>query len=426
MHTTHRELPGICRFLLILLAGAWLILPSRASGVPISAQGTPPEAAVAGAIRAPRDAQPEDHPPLPPMPCAAAGSMAGLKAVAIVGDVGADTASYRADMETAVQVLEDHGAAVSRFYYGQSSFNWAQIVAAAQGAHVMLYMGHGVYWNDQPPLVVGGFYLGNNQFVSPAQIRSDLAGVLSQDSLIIFSHACFTAGISGSDSSSVPQAEAARRVAMYAEPFVDIGMRAYFANNYNNSAAATLTAILDGKTMGDVFTSYAWFNPGDFVDLSYPEPGYDLWLDGHAPYSWNQAFVGIPGYVFSLEMPALGDLPDELAFVYSIPEQRLVPESYVLRPANVGSEAALQWAAAGDGSWFSVSPPSGTTPGTFQVAPTTFDGHAVATYTGALTVTVTSPAGVSGSPHRMDVQLAVISEPIHDLYLPAAFESWRR
>jgi hypothetical protein len=353
-------------------------------------------------------------------------SAAGLKAVAIVGDVGGSTADYRADMDAAVKVLEDHGAAVSRFYYGQGSFNWAQIVAAAQGAHVMLYMGHGVYWGTQEPLVVGGFYLGDSQFISPAQIRSDLNGALAQDSLIVFSHACFTAGSSGSDSSSVSQAEAARRVAMYAEPFVDLGMSAYFANNYNNSAAATLTAVLDGKTMGDVFTSYAWFNPGDFADLSYPEPGYDLWLDGHAPYSWSQAFVGIPGYVFGQTPPALGGLPDELTFLFSIAETRLEPASYTLRPANVGSEVALQWTAAGEGSWFSVSPSSGTTPGTFQVTPTTFDGHAAATYTGALTVTITSPAGVSGSPHRVDVQLSVIDEPIHDLYLPTAFDTWRR
>jgi hypothetical protein len=48
------------------------------------------------------------------------------------------------------------------------------------------------------------------------------------------------------------------------------------------------------------------------------------------------------------------------------------------------------------------------------------DATTTTTYAGAVTVTVTSPAGVDGSPHTIDLTLRVIEGPIWDLYLPVA------
>jgi hypothetical protein len=207
----------------------------------------------------------------PRAPTVTAAADGGLRAVAIVGDVGGGTGDFIDDMEQAVDALQSHGVSVTEFYYGATSFTWGDIVAAAQGAHILLYMGHGVYgWGS--PNNFGGFYLGDDKFVSPSMIRTDLDGVLASDAVIIFSHACFTAGSSGIDSGVVSQQEAEARVRSYAEPFVDIGIEAYFANNYFGSAAGTVNALLSD---------------------------YDLWLDKCAyAENWNLSFVGIPDYVF--------------------------------------------------------------------------------------------------------------------------------
>ena len=227
----------------------------------------------------------------------------GLKAVAIVGDVESLTSSYKANMNDAVDALQNHGVSVAKFYYGDTRFTWLDIVAAAQGAHFLLYMGHGVYQGSMPyPSLVGGFYLGDGQIVLPDHVRHFLDGVLAPDSIIIFSNTCFTAGSASGDPFDLPQSEAERRVKMYAEPFTDIGMEAYFANNHFHSAERTVNLILDGYTMGDVFKGGEGHNADSFVDLTYPKMGYDLWLDGN-PGDWDLAFVGIPEYVFQVGIP---------------------------------------------------------------------------------------------------------------------------
>ena len=404
------------RFLLLFLVALTVCgLPLYGA---LASTPTPPPRSLSGAIR-----YPDDHVPpavetaLPPE--AAAG---GLKAVAIVGDVGSFTASYEDDMDAAVTTLQGYDVAVTRFYYGETSFTWADIVAAAQGAQFLLYMGHGVYGGSMPyPDWVGGFYLGNGQFVSPNQIRNDLDGVMAPQSFVIFSHACFSAGSAAGDPSDLPQSEARRRVEMYADPFIDIGMQAYFADNYYNSAARTVDLILSGYTMGDTFRERWEYSAANFVALSYPEPGYNLWLDG-TPGHWYLSFVGIPGYVFVPSSPALGNLPDAVHFIYSIPQQRQVPLSFWLAPANVGSDDVLTWTVATTGTWFTTTVLSGTTPDALQVVPTAFDTTTVAVYSGALTVTVVLPSEVDDSPHRVNLSLYVIDSPIRDLYLPLVLQ----
>lgn len=346
----------------------------------------------------------------------------GVKAVAIVGDVGSSTPGYRAEMDEAAAALQGYGVVVTKFYYGVHTFGWAEVVAAAHQAHFLLYMGHGVYSGDLPyPTWVGGFYFGSGEFVSPDQIRNDLAGVMAPDSMVIFSHACFTAGSSAGDPADLAQSEAQRRVTMYADPFTDIGMQAYFANNYFHSAAQTVDQVFAGATMEDVFKGGVGYNPANFRDLSYPLAGYDLWLDG-TPGSWHLAFVGIPDYVFDPAgpPPELGNLPDSFDFLYSIPDQRLLPLSVEMRPSNVGSEEPLTWTVTITGSWFTADPLGGTSPDSFRISPTTFSTDTVGVLTGEVLVTVVDPPDVANSPHRVDLSLHVIDQALEDVFLPLA------
>mgnify|MGYP000844951546 CR=1 FL=1 len=388
---------------------------------PVAPSG--PDAAVSGAIRLPAGYL------TPPLELPEAGEFvsqaAALRAVAIVGDVGDGTATYRNDMEGAAAALESHGVAVARFYYGVTSFTWGDIVAAAQGANFLLYMGHGVYWGDcAHPDGVGGFYLGGGQFVSPDALRTDLAGRLAADAVVIFSHACFTAGSTACDPAGTPGvAEAQRRVALYAAPFVDLGMQAYFANNYFNAARDIVNRLLADPAVrnnaGDVFRATFPNNPATHYDLSYPTAGYDLWLNG-TDGAWNNAFVGQPGYVFAGDVLAdeLGGLPSAVGFLYSTVDAAVTPITATLVPANVGTGDPLTWTVVKSGSWFSVSPASGTTPTAIVVTPGSLDGLSPGTYTGAITVTVTSPPGVLETPQRIGLTLKVTANTLHHVHLP--------
>jgi hypothetical protein len=122
-------------------------------------------------------------------------------------------------------------------------------------------------------------------------------------------------------------------------------------------------------------------------------------------------------YLSKADAPQLGDLPDSVAFLYSIPEAKLVPTSLILQPDNVTSSDPLTWSLTKTGNWYTLSTTSGTTPQTFQITPSGFS-TTPGTYTGKVAVTVTDPAGTLDSPHEIDLTLHVIDAPLVYVYLP--------
>jgi len=115
---------------------------------------------------------------------------------------------------------------------------------------------------------------------------------------------------------------------------------------------------------------------------------------------------------------ALGGVPNSLTFVYSIPDRRSLSASRRVTPENDGNQETLTWQTSTSGTWFTASPPEGTTPNSFWVTLSDVDTSAIATYTGTLTVTVVDPTGVEGSPHTIDLTLRVVDAAFTDLYLP--------
>ncbi|MCD6344405.1 MAG: hypothetical protein J7M17_02200 [Anaerolineae bacterium] len=411
-----RYLRGFLAVTLLCSLG-WLLFAPEGSN-PVRSQRPTPQ--ISGAIRAPDGYTP---PPLTLSPSAADIQSVGLKAVAIVGDVGEHTSQYKTEMNDAVAVLEARGATVTKFYYGDSSFSWSDIVAASTGAHFLLYMGHGVYGGSDcsHPTSVGGFCLGNGEFVSSDQIRNDLGGRIADESVVIFSHACFTAGNSGCDDTGSgwpSQAEAERRIRMYAEPFSDIGMQAYYANNYYYSATQLVTRLLEDpatrKNEGEIFKNTYPNNPADFKDSTYPQSGYDLWLNG-TPGNWHFAFVGLPEHIFAADIvPQLGGLPASLTFTYEPVTATFTPDLNTVTPANLTNGDSIAWSLDMEGAWFTAAPSTGATPDAFTVTPiqTVAEGLPSGTYTGAITVTATDPPDTQNPVQRVDLTLTVNPPPL--------------
>jgi len=119
-----------------------------------------------------------------------------------------------------------------------------------------------------------------------------------------------------------------------------------------------------------------------------------------------------------VQVPALGGLPDAITFTYSIPSEQLLPSAWILTPRNVGSYHLLDWSVTSDAPWTQIVPQSGTTPESFSITSTGFSTSTVFLYTGMLTVTVDSPAGVARSPHQVHMALKVVDEAFSYVYLP--------
>jgi hypothetical protein len=117
-------------------------------------------------------------------------------------------------------------------------------------------------------------------------------------------------------------------------------------------------------------------------------------------------------------IPTLGLLPENLSFIYSIPDHKLYPSYQYIAPANVGSSDQLSWQVTKSGSFFSVSPGNGTTPTQIRITPDNFNHNQVNTYSGSATINVTDPSSVAGSPHNVQIKLMVLNTSINQVYLP--------
>ena len=221
-----------------------------------------------------------------------------LKAVLIVGPIDGDTGPWTlgeiGNMESAAVELEANGVDVHRFY--TPSNDWEQIKQAADGAHFLLYRGHGVYWSSFPSPTVGGFSLKNG-IVSSNDIRQDL-GLASN--AIVMLYGCFTAGHSShsSDHRDIGIDEAKRRVAQYSDPFFDIGAAGYYANWFGGAFQSFVSYLFQGKTLGEAYESYFDFSPSTVHRTMHPDHAQmAMWLDKDywsGYWQYNNAFVGLP------------------------------------------------------------------------------------------------------------------------------------
>jgi hypothetical protein len=117
--------------------------------------------------------------------------------------------------------------------------------------------------------------------------------------------------------------------------------------------------------------------------------------------------------------PALGDLPGNLRFTYSTADGRFSPPAHKVTPQNRGNDDQLTWTVMQEGEWLTVTPLNGTTPGSMWITPDIpAPGAPGTTHEGRVTVTITDPPGVEGSPQQTDLSLRVVAGPYYQAYLP--------
>jgi uncharacterized protein YkwD len=196
--------------------------------------------------------------------------------------------------------------------------------------------------------------------------------------------------------------------------------------------------IINGDAAETESTDVSLYIYGEWeeIRLRNDEGAWSAWMPFQSTMDWTLQSVGGERTVhaemrtgsesatssdtiyLNAALPALGNLPDELLFAYSIADMALSPASHTATPLNVGNDEALTWTLSQEGTWFAVTPSGGTTPASFEITPTDFDTGTVGVYSGAVIVTVTDPPGTAGSPHRIDLTLRVVEGPFRYIFLP--------
>ncbi len=332
-------------------------------------------------------------------------SLPTLKAVLIVGPIDGDTGSWTleeiANMRLAENELKAHGVNVITFYTPNN--DWNQIKAAANGAHFLLYRGHGINWGGNP-ITVGGFSLKSG-LVSSDQIRRDIK--LAPNAIVML-YACFTTGSAGGEY-NLGSSEAQRRVAMYSSPFMENGAAGYYANWFGSAFQSLVQYLFQGQTLGQAYQSYFDYSAASVERYAFPNhPDLAMWLDKD---NWG------PGIVYDYAFAGKANATLETLFgttMVAAPQ----PVSYLASKDAAAHQEALHvdgttslqftWNASlpNGTSWASLSNASGTN-GSSTTISLNPSGLPKGIYTTSLHITSATP-GVVNNDQMVTVTLIVV------------------
>lgn len=116
----------------------------------------------------------------------------------------------------------------------------------------------------------------------------------------------------------------------------------------------------------------------------------------------------------------LGNLPDEIVFLYNIKEKKLFPGPIELNPQNLTSSLPLEWQVSCVDNWIDILNGSGTTPsGEAVILPGDEVLRQVGELTGSIMVSVTGGVQAVGSPKEIAVRLVVVPDLPNHVFLPS-------
>ncbi|HEY1167881.1 MAG TPA: hypothetical protein VGE81_02705 [Candidatus Limnocylindrales bacterium] len=180
----------------------------------------------------------------------AAAAAPGAKVVIVVGATQAVTASYRADGDAAAAVFAKYTSNIVKVYSPNAT--WAAVQAAAQGASVLVYLGHGSgypnpYVSYLQPNADNGMGLnataGNGDSDLKYYGENYMAQLnLAPNAVVILNHLCYASGDSEAGNGLPTLAVAETRVDGYASGFLRGNARAVIAEGLG-SIAPYITAL---------------------------------------------------------------------------------------------------------------------------------------------------------------------------------------
>ncbi len=214
-------------------------------------------------------------------------SLRRLKAIIIVGPTEGLTGSFILEQQRTAAYLRSVGVRVVEFY--DTHARWKDIVEESKGAHIFIYSGHG---SASLLCLSDGIVYGNT-------ISQELK--LHKNALVIFNHACQSAGSSSTDKGDIGNLEALRRVGDYAKPYIDLEAGAYFANNYSNCLPSFFKSFFQRTRMQDLYIDQASSYEKIEVVKRYKydllfEIGISSRKNNKGISDYNVAYVGKPDF----------------------------------------------------------------------------------------------------------------------------------
>ena len=194
-----------------------------------------------------------------PEPTAAAAT----KVVVVVGPAGSSTSNYIYNAKKLATQARGYGATVVEIYSPYAT--WSKVKAAAQGANLLIYLGHGNGWPSPygsfQTYTKDGFGLNstagnghyNVKYWGEYYIARDIK--LAPNAVVVLNRLCYASGNSEPGHGYPTKSVAIQRVDNYGAGFLRSGAKAVFAEGISSAGFVLYGLYKTNKTMLQIFYS---------------------------------------------------------------------------------------------------------------------------------------------------------------------------
>ncbi|HEY3334069.1 MAG TPA: FlgD immunoglobulin-like domain containing protein [Candidatus Limnocylindrales bacterium] len=235
-------------------------------------------------------------------PAAAAST---VKVVVVVGPVGDHTAHYKDDANDIVAEAKRYTSNVVKLFTPNAT--WSRVKAAAQGASIFVYLGHGNGW----PSIYAPFQTQTKDglgldpstgadstktvYYGEEYLRSSIR--LAPNSVVLLYHLCYASGNTEPGLSQGTFAQARERVDNYGAGFIGAGARAVFAEGHPAHPAVNYIRQLftTSRSMDAIFKAApTWHDNlvGPYPSQRTPGLRYEMDPDRSTPSGFYRSLIG--------------------------------------------------------------------------------------------------------------------------------------
>jgi len=221
----------------------------------------------------------------------------------IVIVVGADTPQYLDDANELYAEAIQHTPNVIRVYSPNAT--WSAVKAAAAGANILIYLGHGNGWPspytyDPSYTTKDGFGLnasaagthGNLKYYGEPSIRT--LG-LAPNAVVFLHHLCYASGNSESSSQNPTLSVARQRVDNYATAFLSAGASVVIAEGHSHTGYYLRALFTTAQPLGQLWRGSPTYHGHDITFTPTRSTGtavLDPNTGGSSPTGYYRSMVG--------------------------------------------------------------------------------------------------------------------------------------
>lgn len=315
---------------------------------------------------------------------AAAVQTSTAKVVIVVGATHGMTATYRTYADAAYAEAIKYTSHVTKVYSPNAT--WTKVKAAAKGANILIYFGHGNGWPSPysyDPNYTTKDGMGLNADLNGDGKLSDYENkyygepymaqlALAPNAIVMLHNLCYASGNSEPGGTAPSVSVARQRIDNYGAGFLKGGARAVLADGHMGPAWYLYRLFTTGQSIVDMWRAAPNFHNHESSFASTRSPGYVDYSDpDNATSSFYRSLVVKPGMTTTAVTKAVGDTGlDPTSLVVPGRASVVAPDAPLMATASLTSDETPLLTLAADTRLKTIAiatPAAGTTPATIQV-----------------------------------------------------------